>query len=294
MNKYIAFLLMLSTANVFAQCKVTLSSKQNQNRSITISYEKDTPGSCCVYIEFKNLSNANIPLKKYLIQNSRGTLLTLQPLDSKLSIFSSYSYKTVQGIPDPKVDSSFVYALPFTPNTVVEARDLKNFGSTFLNREEPKNWRALQFIRSKPDTICAIRKGIVVEIIDKSAMDTTKNDIITSHHTTIKIEHEDGTFASYTGFDKDKIFAELGEEILPNQALGVLVQTNKEGTYQLRLTVIYLTEELTEDDKRRNRLVSMAYINPFFQTSVGVVQLVEKTKYITSISEDLIVKELSK
>ena len=296
MKKTIWLIIFLSFQYSFSQNHVVLRTERNQDNSVDVFYSKDVPGNYCIYLNFTSYENTLTPEHKFIIDDYEGKLFTLKPTNKDKYIQFSYNYTYKRGIPNPKLDSTFVYLLPFKNNCCMKVWYLTNLGAKYFHQEEPKNWNAFQFICNKTDTICSARKGIVVSVVADYSVDTTQLVTYSSNRNTILVEHKDGTFAKYEGFDKDKIFVKQGSLVLPNQPLGVLSQYDKSGTYQLRFSVYYLIEpkiDNSSDNSDKKRKMDYNYVNPYFQTTDGLLRLAQNKKYTTQITEDVIVKELS-
>jgi hypothetical protein len=295
MRKVIWIIFFLSFQYSFSQNHIELNGQINQDNSVDLFYSKDVPGSYCIYLNFTKHENTQTPENKFIVFGSGGKLFTLKPTNRDQSIQYSYRYTYMRGIPNPKLDSTFVYLLPFKNNISVDVLYLSYLGSKYFGQEEPKNWRAFQFNCNKADTICSARKGIVVSVVDNYSLDTAQLVSYSSKRNTILIEHKDGTYARYEGFDSKKIFVKEGDQVLPNQPLGLLNQYDKSGTYQLRFSIDYLIgsiENLSEDSMKK-RKSDYNYLNPYFQTTEGVLKLLPNKRYTAQITEKAIIKELS-
>ena len=293
MRNAIGIILLLCIQHLYSQNQILLTSQVNKDNSVEIRYNKTMPGNYFVYLNFKQYDNTYPPKTRFVADSYKGFLCELTPLDKNRSITYSYSYIYYRGIPNAKIEPDFVYLLPFKDNTSFEARFLNNIDALYFNKQEPKNWKSFQFNCNKADTICSARKGIVIDVVDIYSIDTTKTYSYSSQRNYVMIEHKDGTFAKYEGLDGKNIFVKQGDIVLPNQPLGKLIQYDKSGTYQLRFTVDYLIENPSEKENTNQRF-SYAYIDPFFQSTEGVVKLASHKSYTTKVSEDLILKELSK
>jgi len=293
MKKALGIILLLCIQQLYSQNELLLSSKLNRDNSIDINYKKTMPGNYFVYLNFKQYDNTYPPKTKFVADSYNGFLFGLTPIDKNRGITYSYSYMYYRGILNAKIEPEFVYLLPFKDNTSFEASFLYNIDARYFNKQEPKNWKSFQFTCNKTDTICSARKGVVIDVVDIYSIDTTKSYSYSSQRNYIIIEHKDGTFAKYEGLDGKNIFVKQGDIVLPNQPLGKLTQYDKTGTYQLRFTVDYLIENPSEKENTIQRF-TYAYIDPFFQSTEGVAKLVSQKTYTTKISEDQILKELSK
>jgi hypothetical protein len=72
-----------------------------------------------------------------------------------------------------------------------------------------------------------------------------------------------------------------------------LIQYDQRGTYQLRFAIYFLTEKPIEGENIKVKN-SSKYLEPYFLTTDGIVKLKPKERYTTKISEEIILKELSK
>lgn len=288
-------LLLCIVQHLSSQNEILLTSQVNKDNSVEFRYNKSMPGNYLVYLNFKQYDNTYPPKNKFVVDGYKGFLFELTPIDKNRGIAYSYSYSYIyyRGIPNAKIELDFVYLLPFKDNTSFEARFLNNVDKLYFNKQEPKDWKSFQFNCNKADTVCSARKGLVIDVVDIYSIDTTNTYIYSSQRNRVRIEHKDGTFATYEGFDGKNILVKQGDIVLPNQPLGKLIQYDKSGTYQLRFTGDYLIENPSEKENTNQRF-SYACIDPFFQSTEGVVKLASNKSYTTKISEDLILKELSK
>lgn len=293
MRIIIFILLFITQQGLFPQNTITLSSQRNTDNSYNINYLKSTPGSCYLILNFTNYENTLSPQRKFIIKNSSGLLMKLSPINRNEPVRYSYTYLYKRGIPNPKVDTSFVYLLPFKNNSILEVRYLSNLGAKYFDKVKPETWKSFQFISNKPDTVCSARKGVVVNVIDNYELDTTHVYSFSSKRNLITIEHSDGTFAKYQGLNGDNVFVKEGDVVLPNQPLGTLIRYDKTEKYQLRFFIDYLTEKSTEGSTENKNLL-YEYLDPYFLTSEGVLRLKPRKKITTIITEKEIIKELNK
>ena len=293
MRKFIIISFLLVAKFAYSQNKITLKGERNQDNSFQISYSKDMPGTYTIYLNFISYENTIKPERRFVVNDYTGILTTLRPISKNKFVGFSYNYTYKRGISNPKLDSTFVYLLPFRNKTKVDIRFMSNLESKYFDKEEPKNWKAFQFVSNQPDTVCSVRKGLVVKVVDNFAIDTANVYSFSSKRNMIMIEHKDGTFAKYQGFNGKEIFVKEGDLVLPNQPLGTLIQYDRKGNYQLRFSIDYLIENPNEDVSKTEKS-SYEYVNPYFQTSEGIIKLINQKKYESKISEDIIIKELSK
>ncbi len=275
----------------FSQSTIVLKSEISPDKSVNIYYTKTTPGTYTIYLNFLEYENTLTPQTKFVVNDYTGFLFSMKPINTNKYIRYTYNYNYRRGYVNPKIDSSFVYILPFKENKSIEVRFLTNLAKHF-DIDEPETWKSFQFICHNADTVCSVRKGIVVKVVDNYSIDTTANYSYSSKRNLIFIEHKDGTFAKYSGFNGNHIFVKEGDIVFPNQPLGILAQYDKGGSFQLRFSIEYLKENYNKDDDKNKFLYN--FINPFFMTSNGIEKLEARKKYETKFTDDLIKKELSK
>jgi hypothetical protein len=295
------FLIIIAFAfsfDAFSQLNpITVKYERKDDKSIDFYYEKEIPGSFYLTIEFSNISNTHTTGFKGNVSSWTGRLFSLRPINPNEHINFSYKYSYIRGASNPKADKSFTYVLPFKEGRTIKAVESPNLGENFFNNIPPKNWKSYQFNLPEPDTVCAVRKGIVVKTVDKYNPDTTKVYNYSSNQNSILVEHADGTFASYTGFCKEKIFVEPGQIIYPQSPLGVLRRIDKRPLYRLCFHIYFLIStdlESKRDETMLTRKSMNEFLTPNFYTSEGVLKLKEKEKYTVAINEEIYSHELTR
>ncbi len=290
------FLIICNSGLLAQHEEVNIEYKRNKDRSVVFTYEKSIPGSYFLFIKFNQLNNSFQPNQYDVMTGSKGYLFTLRPIDKNKSIKFSYEYRYILGKPIKKIDSLFTYLLPFKDGTKVFYNSLTNLGEKFFGKEPPKNYKAFQFVFDKSETVCAVRKGVVIKVVRNQSIDTTKTYSFSRNRNSVLIEHKDGTFAKYTGFNKDKIFVSVGDVVYPNTLIGELDRYDKRKQFQLRLSLFFLNKtkayELGKSfDKFKSRY---EYFNPYFLTTDGIKQLNPKEYYSAKVSEKIITKEFKR
>ena len=275
--------------------KVIVKVEFKSDNSYEFSYEKDVPGNYTLAIILKNLKNAYNPHFKEVISNNQGSLFSLTPIDSKKRITFSYNYSYIQGIINPKVNKEFTYLLPFQKGKEIKVHDVKNLANAILDKSLPENWKMYQFEGYYLDSIFASRKGVVINIIDNNTSDLEA--YYSGKKNSITIEHLDGSFANYSGFQKNSILVKEGQTVYPSTFLGLVNQSNKDHLNSLIFSVYYL---VNDEPNRKYRNSSFkyvkrtSYINPYFFTSKGVEQLLQFNNYIADFNKELILREFTR
>lgn len=298
-NKYYKFILLfastLFTLNVNAQEKeLTVSSKINDDKSITLTAEKASPGTYTIVLNFRELSNANsIGEPIYKVKYSNDNFLTLTPSNKDQSIGYSYSYSYIRGELNPEYNKEFVYVLPYAKGKKTRAIESTFLNATYFGSTTPDDWKAYRFYTQQADTVTAVRKGLVVSVSD--VYDTDNKDLkYTSKVNTVIIEHADGTLATYRDFKKG-IFVKEGQTVFPGTALGINSITNDR--YGISLMITYLKSANFGGNKTNIKEAKSLYgfITPYFYTTENANGTLTNQQYYTAnLSPEIIQKEMTK
>ena len=247
-NILIGVLTLITFCSYAQDKKIEIITERKPDNSVNFSYVKNVPGSYTVRIELNSLENCyNNKTQENIIKYKAGNLFTLHPEDRDRGISFSYSVRYVLGNSNPKVDNDIVYALPFKTGKVIKIREASDIGETYFGSEKPMGWKSFVVYTNEPDTIYAMRRGVVVKIVDKYENDNKFNKTFTSKRNEILIEHEDGTYANYKGFDKNQIFVKLGQEVYPHTPLGKLDKFNE--NYRFDFNIFHFLKNLLDTKK---------------------------------------------
>lgn len=277
--------------------------QRNNDKSVTFKYTNNVPGSVYVVLKFDQLSNASSDVIKKTIQGYSGELVTLYPQNTNEGINFSYAYRTLKGNLKAKPDTAFKYVLPFKRGTSIKVRDLGYLGKRFGDAE-PKNWRSFMFLVKPNDTVYAIRKGVVISVIDGEKSDSSDDMEYSFKNKTnrLVIEHEDGTMASYGVLKNHSFMVGVGDVVYPSAPLAIAGSYDKIENSQLRLSLYYLddiVEDLDFDEKSKEKFGSRthiyAYINPLFLVNENeVLKLGKNETYKAFCTNDIIEEEMTK
>ncbi|SOD15476.1 peptidoglycan DD-metalloendopeptidase family protein [Pedobacter xixiisoli] len=299
MNKLSKAILVLTIcANTFTlnaqDRELTVSSKRNEDKSVTLTAEKTSPGTYTVVLNFRELTNTHsVSDPTYKVKHSGGNFLTLTPSNRDQSIGYAYSYSYIRGELNPKYNPLFVYALPYGKGKKVRATEANFLNATYFGSTTPDDWKSYRFYTEEIDTVTAVRKGIVVSVSDLYDEDT-KDLKYTSKVNTIVIEHADGTLANYRGFKKG-IFVKQGQTVFPGTALGMNNITNER--YGISLMITYLKSADIGAAKKNTKESKSLYgfVTPYFCTTANANGILTNQKYYTSaITPEIIQKEMTK
>ena len=282
---------------IYAQKKkIEISYERKSDNRINFYYQKNVPGSYYITLKFDNLTNCNNrKTYKKVVKHSSGSLFTLRPSNKNKGISFSYKIKYILGNPSPKIDNEIIYVLPFKTGKSVKILEASNVGEKYFGNKKPIDWKSFIVYSNKPDTIYAMRKGIVIKIIDKYNNDDKLNKTFTSERNLISIEHKDGSYATYIGFDKNEIFIELGQKVYPHTLLGKLEKFNK-SNYRLDFNTFHYLKNLLDDKKStlKNRKQKTKYLNPKFFTDNTNKKIESSKSYNVSFNEKIKLQEFSR
>jgi hypothetical protein len=285
---------LIKSFNSIAQTNtVSVKFERNSDNSISFEYEKSAPGSYMLTVTLSNLTNSHNNEFNGIVNSSSGRLFKLMPIDKGKSIGFSYKYTYNPGITNPTIDSLFVYALPFKKGTVIKVSESSNVNHSYLGQDLPKNWKAYHFQALAADTVYAARKGEIIAISDQFETDTIS--YYTSKKNTITVEHADGTWATYTGFAKNRSFVKLGQTVYPQMPLGLIKEPYLRQSNDFSFMLFYFSDGGKKSKSEpSNGPRKSVFITPYFNTETGIVQLKSQFRYQVVVDEEIIIKEMTK
>lgn len=291
------FVLTYTALQAFGQESILkLSSNRNSDNSVNITYEKPDEGSVTVELKFRELGNSNTPRTVFSVKGTSGTLLTLKPIHKDNPIQYSYTYRSIRGALLPKMDTSYVYLLPYVASENVRVSEAGFLRAKYFGAEEPLDWKVYHFYTDKPATVVASRKGTVVSIKDGHDDSKLEGVAYSSKTNNIYVEHTDGTLLEYDGFENGSIKVKVGDVVFPGQPLGTNVK-RRDNQYSIVYSLSYLKNAnlLNVDNKTMNTSESYyGWITPVFRTVDGDSKLDKNKRYTSVIPEELVTKEMSK
>jgi len=293
---YSVFLFLIGFSNIaIAQERIIeISTVRNKDKTIDIFYVKKKPGTYTVKLKFNSISNTDVSEHEEVVQYDSGKIMTLEPIDKNKTISYGFTTSYLLGNSKPKVDSLFQYILPYKKDMIKTISESYSINEKYFGAEKNENWKSYLIGSKTADTVYAMRKGIVVEIINEFVTDTLVKT--TSKKNRIIIEHLDGTLASYKGFKLNTIFVKLGETVYPATPLGIIDQ-NYNKSHLLNFSIYYLRKDIFDRDPEATVKTAKSpynYIDPYFYTSEGVVKIIAKKKYTADYNQIILTKELTK
>lgn len=268
----------------------------NADNSVSFNYKKKYPGSYFLIIEFNNLSNTRASTLRKVISKASGRLIKLEPTNPDQGIGFQYSYKYFKGDLNSKVDYDYPYILPFDKGKVNFINELNSIENAYFNEDLPKNWKSYNFVFENPETVRAIRKGKVIEVIDKFKSKSDKIYSYYSEQNSVKIEHKDGSISSYKGFGNNQISVKLGQLVFPQSKLGQLAKYDSREIYKLYLSVYSFK---TTEGKSLNKVnsssdIEINYITPQFYINGDIKKLKNRERFEVDYNDDILFKEMRK
>ncbi|MEL1241607.1 hypothetical protein [Flavobacterium flavipallidum] len=272
---------------------------RNPDNSCDFYYEKNDYATYHLIIKFEAIKNTKPFFYEGNIKENSGFLFQLKPIKAEKKIKFICEPFFLKGNPNPKIDRNFKYLLPFKNDQKVEISTImmmldgldegNNYYASFINYSS-----SLQ-----TETIHAMRKGIVINVINEYDFDPKSFDIFYEKRNSITIEHEDGTLATYSGFNKNSIRVKIGQTVLPTDYLGVL-EKSVDNWYHLFFQIYYraYVKDVFPDKKEDLNSRIAKKIDPFFHTKNGIITLdgalYDTKNYIVETPDEIITQEFTK
>ena len=265
----------------------------NNDKSVSFNYKKNRPGSYFLILEFNSLNNTRANTFKRVINSPSGSLTKLKPTNPDEGIGFRYSVKYYKGNLNSKIQYDYPYILPFDKGKTNFANELNSLENTYLKKDLPKNWKSYSFEFDNSEIIRAIRKGIVVEVINKFKSKSDKVYSYYSEKNSIEIEHKDGSIASYKGFGDNQINVKIGQLVFPQTKLGELAKYDSREKYRLYLSLYSFK---TIEGKSLNNIkfsdIEINYITPKFYINGDIKELKNRERFEVDYNEDVLFNEM--
>ena len=292
MKKLILLLLFIPLVSFGQKDIIEVDYVINTDKSVSFNYKKNHPGSYFLIIKFNSLNNTRANSFKRVVNSASGSLMKLKPINPDESIGFQYSFRYFKGNLNSKIDYDYPYILPFGKGKTSYANELFSLESVYLKKDLPKGWKSYSFNFENPEIIRAIRKGVVVEIINNFK---PKIDNIYSYYSEqnfIKIEHSDGSLASYKGLDNN-IEVKIGQLVYPQTKLGKLAKFDSRNIYRLYLSLYsFKTIEGKSLNNIKSSDIEINYITPKFYINGDIKKLKNREIFEVDYNEDVLFKEM--
>lgn len=269
---------------------IDFTTVRNKDNSISFMVSNVPFGNLTYEYSFDRLDNCAEFTRIVVSYEGDGEVLKVNPIDRNYPImYGSYSVTYRPGKLNPIPNQKIIYRLPFTVKDSLTCYTLSNVMEKYLKDTTSVVWKSYQFLLHKGDTVFAMRKGLVVKVVD--SYDVPERDYSLTKSNAIYIEHADGTIASYSVLAKNSFMVKEGDEVLPGTPLA-LAGSISASKYQVRILVYY---NVSNNKFAGNRSILLyAYVDPLFATSVGVKRLVRGDKYRPVCPSEHLTSEMSK
>lgn len=288
----LSFLFLVLNYKSYSQkAKIEIETINNDDNSVDLLYEKNLPGSYDIKLNFTNITNCYTYEFNTVVKKNSGKLLRLIPNDPKVGIRFSLNYIYSLGIPNPKIDPDFIYHLPFKKGKKISVDLAQDISVKYFGKEKKSDWFSYVVNSESADTICSIRKGIVIDIINDFDTNTSNNLQYTNKRNSIVVEHPDGTFAEYTGFKRNGIFVNIGQQIYPQTELGIIDLLND--AYRFDFSIYYKSVASTKSKNASTETI-YKFLSPYFWSEEGKIKINSSTSCIVDSNDELIILEFTK
>jgi ribosomal protein L24 len=292
--KKIFLIVLLNSFNcTFAQTSgIEIERIQNFDNSITLNYKKNIPGTVLLKINFNNVYNSDVTDLEQILTYRSGTLTRIMPIDKNKVVNFGYAYSYLKINPKPKVDSTFQYLLPFKKGKKITIIENDNDSQVHLGKKKGSNMKSYSLLSETADTVCAMRKGIVVEIVNNYKTDTKNLNFKMGEKNIIKIEHPDGTYAVYYGLKQHSFKVQLGDVVYPNTALAVL-DFFIQNACVFNFEIIY-AKSIEFNWVSNSSPVYWESLTPYFFSAEGNQKIISGNSYTVAVNDGIIQKELTR
>lgn len=297
----LAALVLCGVSGVSAQQKheIETTSRWVDGTSLEINAVKYPVGSYTVLVKFTERQNTRqSPTFRTVMRGSNQKLLTVAPINAEQPVRCGYRYYYIRGYRHPKLDSAFVYRLPYsTSHEPVTVRELYNLNERHFEGKPVRGWKVWQFMLNEGDTVFAMRKGTVVEIHDGEApAQAGLQSTYRSRENSILVEHPDGTLCRYSVLENGSLTVAVGDMVYPGTPLARAGTYYEGGERQVRTAVYFPDENPAYDETapQNGSVFEWVYYNPWFATAGGDTRLQDGAAYRAATSAELVRKEMTK
>ena len=272
--------------------------KVNDDKTVDFSYKNLSPNTITVIVNFSFLDNTMSSTRVVeKVSKPEGKLFRLKPMNNEQNIGFNYSYLFFNHNINPKVDDDFVYILPYKKETQMFVEELSYLGSTYSDKEDPKGWKSYSFSSDEVQKIFPVRKGVVIDVVRDYGVDTTKTFTYYYKMNSVKIEHDDGTLALYSGFNKDEIYVNVGDIVYPKyNALGKTEIYDARKKHRINFSLFYYSTKngIKLSSLSKNNQTEIIYITPTFYQNGESVKLKKDFFYESDYDDKTLFQNLSK
>jgi murein DD-endopeptidase MepM/ murein hydrolase activator NlpD len=208
------FILLLISLNSFSQIKLkTYHEKSSKGFLVFADNEEYCPLAVKVDFELDNMKSTNGNHRIFVIPpRAKRILISELKMIENGKFGFRYKTKSNYGNPNDKMDTSYVYSLPFKTQKSFKISQ-GYFGKRTHHRE-----RALDFTLPIGTNIYAAREGVVIKVVDQNTKTCYKKEC-SKFNNEIIIYHNDGSFSNYVHINTNSAKVNVGEKIKKNQLI---------------------------------------------------------------------------
>ncbi|NDV79389.1 peptidoglycan DD-metalloendopeptidase family protein [Dysgonomonas sp. 511] len=275
--------------NVILLILLALSSSvllaQQHTRAISFKSERDKNGNIVITAKNEDFCDYYISLNiegDYEVRgNFRGQVISRKSDKIVATLVKNglssggynYSSRTYRGSLNKKINPGHVYALPVKPGDSIQYIPARNRAFTSVFN-----------LKFAGDTVYACRGGVVC---DDRLTDTANRTL--SKDDKIIIYHEDGTFGQYSKFQKVLVYP--GESVSVGQPIAIVKPGDNERKL-IHFSVFFLDKNMVNNDETGIKHSNLVPV--FHSLNSGDGKLEEKTTYVSELTDELIMQDMSK
>lgn len=262
------------------------SQGEGMERVVTLTAIKNVPGSYTVVFEYLNDAPGT-----GIYRVIRDYSTEIETFKYGLPGFSIQSFNAP--INEKKMNEKYTYRLPFAEGEN-KSVSISRYDTPAKSKIKDVNRCSFNFSADEGDDIYAMRKGVVTEIDDARwyIEGLLNNQVLRKANKSVCVEHGDGSLAIYHNVQDGTLTVKPGDMVYPDVVIGKAGTLNEE-TYDIRVSLYYYSCPMLRSIPNF-RMLECRYLEPWFATPSGVVQLKDGDDAVCQAAEELIVAEMTK
>jgi hypothetical protein len=288
MQKIVITAIFFFSLSISLQAQITIETEQDSERNVVFYAVNPTKMPYSVILNFSQLQNMTTPgggNVTAIASPGRSKVATLKPTLAGQGTNYRYSFSYAKGNVYGKTKIDPVYLIPVPEGTKVKGILNYNIAET-LKKEEYEKYVGISFNFEKPTTIVAPRKGVIAEMRMDYATDKGSLSF-SAEENYIEIYHEDGTITRLMVLKAGSAKVEVGDLVLPGQALAESAGEN----YQQGPHVRIVNQRTEKDGTDKFKYTFFPVV---FATENGSVEIKELSEFTVVHPQEVIIMELSK
>ncbi len=173
-------------------------------------------------------ASEELPITKLCASKSEVFVTSLKPIKNTYSFNTRFSY--IKGDVTATHDNQTVYQLPF------QRGEKHHVDQGYNERPTHMNKYALDFHMDEGTQVCAIRSGVVFEVVERHTKGCP--DVSCSQYNNfVSILHDDGSLANYSHIRKNGVLVSVGDQIKAGDVVALSGSTGHASGPHLHLEV---------------------------------------------------------